>query len=89
MKYKMVDYDSARREHRITAQAKRRAHQDHLNEIHAQNQAIVTTGICPVCDAKLKQNLSLTGWWQCEQFGAMGFRKDSSKPCCEFQCFTE
>lgn len=44
---------------------------------------------CPTCGAGLRRNLALTGWWQCEQFGADGFRKDSTKPSCSWQGFTE
>jgi hypothetical protein len=55
--------------------------------IRAANQQVVDTGRCPTCGAGLKRNLALTGWWQCEQLGAEGFRKDSSKPSCSFQCF--
>ena len=54
----------------------------------AEAQATVATGCCPQCGAGLRRNLALTGWWQCEQFGAEGFRKDSSKPACSFQTFT-
>jgi predicted metal-binding protein len=50
---------------------------------------IVATGTCPICGAQLRRNLSLSGWWQCSQFGADGFRADSSKPKCDFQTFTE
>jgi hypothetical protein len=31
----------------------------------------------------------LTGWWQCSQYGAEGFRADSTKPSCGWQGFTE
>lgn len=57
----------------------------------AQRQArrIVEAGKCPHCGAALRRNLALSGWWQCEQFGAEGFRKDSTRPSCDFQCFTE
>ena len=55
----------------------------------AKARAIVDTGKCPVCGAGLKRNLALSGWWQCEQYGAEGFRKDSSKPACNFQTFTQ
>ena len=44
---------------------------------------------CPVCGATLRRNLSITGWWQCSQYGAEGFRADSSKPACSWQGFTE
>lgn len=42
---------------------------------------------CPSCGRPIKRNLSLTGWWQCSQFGAEGFRVDSSKPACSWQAF--
>jgi hypothetical protein len=50
---------------------------------------IVRRGDCPQCGARLRRNNALAGWWQCEQYGAEGFRKDSSKPDCSFQIFTE
>ena len=52
-------------------------------------RAIVATGKCPTCGAALRRNLALAGWWQCSQYGAEGFRADSSKPACNFQTFTE
>lgn len=55
----------------------------------AREIAIVATGTCPQCGAGIHRNLALTGWWQCDQFGADGFRKDSSKPSCSWQTFTE
>lgn len=60
-----------------------------MDAIHARARAIVATGKCPDCGAPLRRNLALTGWWQCSQLGAEGFRADSSKPSCTFQCFTE
>lgn len=54
----------------------------------AKAVAIVKTGHCPDCGSGLRQNLSLAGWFQCSQFGADGFRKDDSKPACDFQTFT-
>ena len=55
----------------------------------AEARTVVASGKCPTCGAGLRRNLSIAGWWQCEQYGAEGFRKDSSKPSCNFQCFTE
>jgi hypothetical protein len=55
----------------------------------AEGRAIVATGTCPQCGSGLRRNLAITGWWQCSQYGADGFRKDSSKPSCSFQTFTE
>ena len=54
----------------------------------AEAVKIVSTGICPQCGAPLKRNLSMTGWWQCEQYGADTHRADPSKPSCSFQTFT-
>ena len=55
----------------------------------AETLAVVTAGKCPCCGATVRRNLALTGWWQCAQYGADGFRKDSSKPACSWQGFTE
>ena len=63
-------------------------HNARMAELHAKNSAIVATGKCPDCGAGLRRNLSMTGWWQCEQLGAETFRKDPTKPPCSFQCFT-
>ncbi len=57
--------------------------------ILAENRRIVSTGVCPQCGGKLRRNLALTGWWVCEQKGAIGFRKDAEKESCSFQTFTE
>jgi hypothetical protein len=54
----------------------------------AQAIEIVKTGKCPQCGSALRRNNALTGWWQCEQYGSDGFRKDDSKPSCSFQTFT-
>ncbi len=53
----------------------------------AGNRAIFKAGKCPQCNASLKINLALTGWVQCEQFGAIQFRADATKPACSFQMF--
>lgn len=60
-----------------------------LEKAQAEMRAIWATGHCPRCGAGLVRNLALTGWIQCEQFGADGFRKDSSKAACLFQGFTQ
>ena len=54
----------------------------------AEAVAIVATGKCPQCGRPLRRNNSMTGWWQCSQLGAEGFRADASKPSCSFQTFT-
>lgn len=61
----------------------------YYDKLYNENKAIVSKGKCPTCGATLRQNLSLTGWWQCSQFGADTHRLDPSKPACDFQCFTE
>lgn len=59
------------------------------HEAHIAAQcAIVNAGHCPVCGAGIRRNLALTGWHQCEQYGADGWRKDNSKPACSWQTFT-
>ena len=59
-----------------------------LEKIKAETVAAVAEGTCPTCLAGLRRNSAITGWWQCEQFGADGFRKDSTKPSCSWQGFT-
>ena len=60
-----------------------------MKEAHAEVRRVVATGACPKCGRKLRRNWSLTGWWQCEQLGAPGFRADPSQPPCDWQGFTE
>jgi hypothetical protein len=55
----------------------------------AEAVRIVSSGCCPQCGAGIRRNLALAGWYQCQQYGAPGFRQDSSKPSCSFQTFTE
>jgi uncharacterized protein (DUF983 family) len=49
---------------------------------------VVATGICPTCGTGIKQNLSITGWWQCKQLGAETHRMDPTRPSCNWQTFT-
>jgi len=44
---------------------------------------------CPTCGGAVRINLSLTGWVQCRQFGAVGFRADANRASCDWQGFTE
>lgn len=67
----------------------RAAHKQKMDRIHAETLEIVKTGCCPVCGRALKQNLSITGWWQCSQFGAVTRRADPTQPSCNWQGFTE
>jgi len=76
----------------IDERAERRAERARREaEIEARREAarrIVATGKCPQCGRALRHNNALTGWWQCEQFGAEQFRKDPSADSCSFQIFT-
>lgn len=69
--------------------AQKAAEKSRLEACYAEARATVATGKCPRCGRPLRRNLSITGWWQCSQFGAEGFRTDSSQPSCDFQTFTE
>jgi hypothetical protein len=60
-----------------------------LDAIREANRARVATGRCPECGGGMHRNLSLSGWWQCDRFGAPGFRRDPSGPACDWQCFTD
>lgn len=55
----------------------------------AEARAVVASNTCPTCGRKLRRNLALAGWWQCSQYGSIGFRADNSQPSCSFQTFTE
>lgn len=82
-------YNTERGRTRAMYRADAVASSAHIKEIHAANKAIVATGQCPTCGRKLKRNLSIAGWWQCEQLGAENFRKHPELPSCNYQCFTE
>lgn len=56
---------------------------------HEAARAIVSKGKCPQCGSKLRRNLSLAGWWQCEQFGADTHRARPDESPCGWQIFTE
>lgn len=69
--------------------AERLAYKIKMDNLRAEAIRVVTSGVCPYCGAGLRRNLAIAGWYQCQQFGADGFRKDSTKSACSFQCFTE
>ncbi len=60
-----------------------------IEAAQAETRAVVASGKCPCCGSGIRRNLSIAGWHQCEQYGAEGFRKDSTKPPCSWQGFTE
>lgn len=65
----------------------RKCYEKRQADIKTANRAIFETGSCPDCGSGLVKNLALTGWVQCEQAGADGFRKNDNKPPCSFQIF--
>lgn len=73
----------------MARKTKAQLHREHMDEVYARNRAEVEAagGKCPRCGRSLRQNLALTGWYQCEQLGAVGFRKDADQPSCDFQTF--
>jgi ribosomal protein L37AE/L43A len=60
-----------------------------IKKAQEEMRAHVARGTCPSCNAPLRRNLSLAGWWQCAQLGSEQFRLEPSKPSCSFQGFTE
>lgn len=69
--------------------AERQASAERMAAAKAATRSVVATGHCPQCGAPLRRNLALTGWWQCSQYGADGWRADNSKHACDWQGFTE
>ena len=75
--------------HRVTKHKTDFEREERIEQAKEIFRGHVSRGICPTCGGKLKRNLSMTGWWQCEQLGAESFRKDATRPSCNFQGFTE
>lgn len=80
---------SARAATRATRKAENAAWEARHAELIAKACAEVAKGVCPQCGRKIARNWALPGWWQCVQFGAVGFRADASAPSCSWQTFTE
>jgi hypothetical protein len=74
---------------RVDARACWHCHREERLRQLAAAQAVVQRGVCPVCGRTLRRNGALAGWWQCEQFGAVGYRADPATAECSFQTFTE
>lgn len=84
----MIDNNNSKKMTRAQKMAARRAAEEKIARAQAETRAQVETGICPLCGSGLRRNLALTGWWQCEQYGAPGFRARSHDPACSWQGFT-
>lgn len=78
-----------RAEKRAVNKCKQMNDAERMKKIFFEVRQIVTTGKCPHCGEELKRNLSMAGWYQCAQLGAVGFRKHADKPSCNWQGFTE
>jgi hypothetical protein len=74
---------------RAEKKAARKASEARIALAHAEAQAALAFNSCPACNRAVKRNLALTGWVQCSQYGAVGFRADSAAPNCGWQGFTE
>lgn len=68
--------------------ARNKASKARIEQAQAETRAIVAAGVCPSCGSKVVRNLALTGWWQCEQYGAETHRARPSEPSCSWQGFT-
>ena len=77
------------REERVARRKANAEAKARMEKSRAECKAVVASGKCPRCQSPLRRNLALTGWWQCSQYGSDGFRKDSTKPACDWQGFTE
>lgn len=65
-----------------------RAQSERIAAAQAATRAAVAANRCPTCGGGLDRNLSLAGWWQCEQYGSPVFRADPDRPACPWQGFT-
>lgn len=79
----MTALERAQRKQAQAASAKR------MEESRNEARLAVMQNKCPLCGAPVRRNSALTGWVQCSQYGAEGFRADSSKPACSWQGFTQ
>lgn len=67
----------------------RKESDERIAKAQAETRAVVSAGKCPCCGSKVVRNLSLTGWWQCEQYGSEQFRARPEEDPCSWQGFTE
>ncbi len=58
-------------------------------QIHAEVAFAVLGNRCPDCGRGVHRNLALTGWWQCDAYGAPDRRRDPNGPGCSWQGFTQ
>lgn len=65
--------------------AARKASQLRIAQAQAEARKACVEG-CPLCGRAVRHNLALTGWVQCQGYGAEGFRTGAP---CEWQGFTQ
>ena len=66
----------------------RKAQQARIAAAQAEASKALADCKCPQCGQGVRRNLALTGWVQCDGYGAEGFRKRGSVPC-SWQGFTQ
>lgn len=66
----------------------KKAQQARVAAAQAEAQAAIAANRCPCCGQGVRRNLALTGWVQCDGYGAEGFRKAGSRNC-SWQGFTQ
>ena len=71
-----------------TKRQDRKASQARIEAARHEAGAAWAINTCPDCGQGLHQNLSLSGWVQCDGFGAERFRKAGATRC-YWQGFTE
>ena len=59
-----------------------------IEAAHAETHAALESNSCPTCGSGARRNIALSGWVQCEQFGADGRRARNDAPACSWQGFT-
>jgi len=78
----------------MTAQERKDRKQARIESERRMQQAretaitAVRSNSCPQCGGHVHFNTALTGWVQCDGFGAEGFRKDPNAIPCDWQGFT-
>lgn len=58
-----------------------------IGEAQLEASRALTANCCPRCGHPVRQNLAISGWVQCAQYGAPSFRARPADPACEWQGF--
>ena len=73
---------------RVMRIKEKEARKQRIAESHAEAAKALAENRCPKCGQGVRRNNALTGWVQCEGYGAPGFRAKDSVPC-SWQGFTQ